>query len=88
MLFEDIILLLMSGAAVFFIGIPIYRFIKVVAPPKRNPLEEAKERLERARLEAEAAKLNKETEKLYNNMYDETLQGEDNETEQQNRRNL
>lgn len=86
MLFEDIILLLMSGAAVFFIGIPIYKFIRVVAPPKRNPLEEAKERLERARLEAEAAKLNKETEKLYNNLYEETLQ-EDNETEKQNRRN-
>jgi hypothetical protein len=85
MLFEDIILLLMSGAAVFFIGIPIFKFIRVIAPPKRNPLEEAKERLELARLEAEAARLNKETEKVIETMYEETLQDEEDETKNNRR---
>lgn len=78
MLFEDILLLLMGGAAIFFIGIPIYRFVKLVVPQKRNPLVEAKERLERARLEAEAARLNKEAEKLYEQIYKESLQDEEN----------
>jgi regulator of protease activity HflC (stomatin/prohibitin superfamily) len=46
MLLEDILILLLGGSAVYFIGIPIYKLIKAIVPPKRNPLEEAKQRLE------------------------------------------
>ncbi len=74
MLFEDILFLLMAAAGVFFIGIPSYKFVKTLVPQKRNPLVDAKEKLEQAKLEVEAAKLNKEAEKLYQGMYEETLQ--------------
>ncbi len=82
MLFEDIILLILLGSGVFLIGIPFYKLVRTFIPQKRNPLAEAKERLEQARLEVEAARLDKEREKLYNKMYDEALQ-EQEETENQ-----
>ncbi len=59
------------GISTLLITIPGYKLFRQIVPPKRNPQEEARERLEQARLEAEAARLNKETEKLYNNMYEE-----------------
>jgi hypothetical protein len=62
-----------------------------VVPKKRNPLAEAKERLEHARLEVEAARLEKERSKLYNTMIEETLQDdeEDEKFQQQiNRRRI
>ena len=77
MLFEDILFLLMLASGVFFIGIPSYKFFKTLVPQKRNPLADAKEKLEQAKLEMEAAKLNKEAEKLYQKMYEETLQDDD-----------
>lgn len=70
---EDILILLIMGSSVFFIGIPALKLINALLPHKRNSLAEAKERLEQARLDAEAAKLNKEAEQLYNEMYEETL---------------
>jgi len=74
MLFEVILMWLTLGAAVFLIGIPVFKLVKAVLPKKeRNPLAEAKVRLEHARLEVEAAKLNKETERLYENLYQEAL---------------
>lgn len=78
-MFEDILTwLLISGAVLFLIIIPIFKFIKAVLPPrKRNPLNEAKERLDQARLEVEAAKLNKQIEKMYEEMYQDTLEDED-----------
>jgi hypothetical protein len=85
MLFEDILLLMLLASGVFLIGVPTYKFVKAVIPKKRNTLLEAKERLEQARLEAEAARLNKEAEKLYEKMYEETLQDEEN-TKQENRK--
>ena len=74
MLFEDILIFLICGAAVFLIGIPLYKIARHLIPKKRNPLAEAKERLEVARLEAEAIKLNKETEHVYDHMYEEALE--------------
>lgn len=81
MLFEDIMFLAMLGAAIFLIGIPIYKFVRAVVPKKRNSLAEAKERLEQARVDVEAARLHKEAEKLYDQMYEEALQ--EDETQNQ-----
>lgn len=84
MLLEDIMLLLILGSGVFLIGIPFFKLIKAVLPKKENPLEDAQEGLEKARLELEAARLNQEIEKLskerehiYEHMYEETLQSEE-----------
>ena len=81
MLFEDIILALLGVSAIFFIGLPLSKLVRRLVPEKRNPLQEARERLEQARLEAEAARLNKEAEKMYENIYEETLQDEENKQE-------
>lgn len=48
-----------------------------MVPSKKDPVVEAKERLEVARAEAEAARLNKETEKVYSHLYEEVLQDEE-----------
>lgn len=78
MWFQDLLLLALLASSIFFIGIPLFKIVKLLIPKKdRNPLEEARNRLERARLESEAAQLNKETEKLYSKMYEEALQHED-----------
>lgn len=76
-------LLLLAGSSVFLIGIPCYRLIKAVLPKERkNPVVDAKERLEQARLELEAARLNKESEKLYEQMYQEALEDDDTNNNQ------
>ena len=74
MLLEDILILLLIGSMIFFIGIPLYKIAKKLMPKKPNPLKDAKVRLEQVRLEVEAAKLNKEAEKLISGMYEETLE--------------
>lgn len=73
MLFQDILILLAFGIGVFFIGIPLYKIVKITLPQKRDPVKEAQIRLEMARKENEAAHLNKEAEKLYETMYEEAL---------------
>jgi len=83
MLLEDIMILLLMGSGIFFIGIPFYKLVRKVVPEKRDPVKEARERLERARLELEAAKVNKEVEKVYDNLYSEVT-----EDETENRRKL
>ena len=83
MLLEDILLFLLIGSGVFLIGIPFFKLIRAVVPNKRNPVQEAKERLEQARLELEAAKVNKEVEKVYENLYSDVT-----EDETENRRKL
>lgn len=86
MLFEDILLLLGLGAGVFFIGIPLYKIVRIILPQKRDPVKEAKQRVEVARADAEAAKLNKEAEKIYEELYSDVL--DDNKTTNENRRKL
>jgi hypothetical protein len=86
MLFEDILMLLALGGSVFFIGIPIWKLIRTIVPPKRDPVAEAKQRLAVAKADAEAAKLNKETEKVYEELYQDVLQ--DDETNENNRRRI
>jgi hypothetical protein len=83
MLFETVLLMLMGFAAVFLIGVPFYKLIKAVIPPKRDPLAEARVRLEQAQLEAEAAKLNKQTERIYQDTYGEVLDEEEETTEKE-----
>jgi hypothetical protein len=77
-MFEDIILLLLGGGAIFYIGIPLAQLIKRLMPTaKKRTLEEAQERLEQAKLDVEAARLNKEAEKIYNHLYEDVLQDDD-----------
>jgi hypothetical protein len=86
LIFENLLLILVIVVGVYFIGIPSYRLYRTVVPPKKDPLKEAKLRLEQARLEAEAAKLNKETEQVYNNLYKDVLDDDSNEEEKHTRR--
>lgn len=88
MLFEDILLLLLFGVAVFFIGIPLVQFVKRLLPvSKKSSLALAKERLEQAHLDAEAAKLNKQTEEIYDHLYEDVLKDDDDvEQEEKHRR--
>jgi len=85
MLFEDILWLVALCSGIFFIGIPSYRLIKAVLPAKKtDPLAEAKVRLEAAKLTVEAAKLDHEAQKLYDHLYEEALQDDENkQTNQQ-----
>lgn len=77
MLLEDILLLLLMGSGVFLIGIPFFKLVKAVVPAaKRDPVKEARERLEQARLELEAAKVNKEVEKVYEDLYSDVTEDE------------
>jgi len=85
MLFEDILLALAASVAIFMIGLPTYKLFRLLSPPKRDPVAEAKERLEKARLEAEAARLEKETEKVYHDLYQDVLE-DDSDSEKHNRR--
>ena len=73
MLFESVLMLIAFGIAVFLIGIPLIKLVKVLVPQKKDPLRDAKVRLEIAHKETEAARLNKETEKLYQEMYDDII---------------
>lgn len=69
----------MLGSAIFFVGIPLAKLVKLMIPVKKDPVAEAKVRLEVARKEAEAARLNKETEKVYSHLYEEVLQEDEEE---------
>ena len=82
MLFENLIILIIAGAVIFMIGIPIYKFIAQILPKKNDPLADAKNSLERARVEVEAAKLHKKAEELYDDLYEETLQNKHNNNKQ------
>lgn len=74
MLFEVILMWIAIFSATFLIGIPLFQLIRAVLPKReKNPLVEAKARLNRAILEAEAAKINKQTDELYDGLYKETL---------------
>lgn len=80
MLIEDILLLIIGGGAVFLLGVPVVQLYNRLFPKKRDSLAEAKQRLEQARMDAEAAQYNKEAEKIYNDLYEETLQEDEDET--------
>lgn len=78
-----LLLLAVLTSGFLIIGIPVYKYVNAVIPKKRNNLVEAQQRLEQARLDAEAARLHKEAEKLYNKMYEEAIQDEDQKDQQE-----
>lgn len=86
MLFEQLLILGLVISSFFMIVLPIYKFISpLVRQKQRNPLKDAKMRLELAKSEFEAAKLNKEAEQYYEQLYKEAL--EDSELEEFNSKN-
>jgi len=89
MLFEDILILLAAASGIFFIGIPVFKLIRALLPaPKKNPLVEAKVRLEEAKLNVEAAKLDKQAQELYDHLYEDVLQDDaDQKTNPQQEKN-
>lgn len=78
---EDLLILIAMGVGVFFIGIPLIKLVKQLTPKRRDPLAEAKEKLEQAKLEVQAAKLNKEAEEVYSHLYEDVLNEEKNENQ-------
>ena len=84
--FEGLIIALMIGAGVFFVGIPLIKIVKMMLPNKKDSVKEATERLEAARAEAQAARLNKEAEKVYSEIYSEILEDDDLEKESDRRK--
>jgi hypothetical protein len=81
LLFVPIVLL-----AVFLIVLPIVKFLRNLTPPKKDPVLEAKMRLEIAQKELEAARLHKEAEKVYDRLYEETLEENEKDSKLRNER--
>ena len=77
MAFEVMLLFLLAVSGIFLIGIPFFKLVKRIVPTRRDPVKEAQDKLMQAKLDAEAARLNKETEKVYQHLYDDLLQDED-----------
>lgn len=84
--FEGLLILLLFGASLLFLGLPLFKLVRLLLPKKTDPVGEAQERLEVAKKEAEAARLNKEAEKVYSQLYAEVL--EDDNNEESNRKKL
>lgn len=81
MLLEDLVMLILAGTSVYFIGIPLFKLLREITPKRRNPVAEAKQRVEQAHLELEAARLNmeaekasKEASKINDHLYEEVLE--------------
>ncbi len=74
MLLEDFLLVVAVGVVLAMIGWPIYRLFHRAPWRRKDPLAEAQERLRVAKLDAETARLNREAEKIYEEMYKETLE--------------
>ena len=74
MLLEDVLLAVAIGIVGLFVAWPLARLFKAVSQRQRDPLAEAQERLRVAKLEAEAARVNREADRIYETLYEETLQ--------------
>lgn len=80
MIFERMLLMALAAAAFFLIILPLYKFLQpILAKANKDPVKEAKVRLEVAKADFEAAKLNKEAEAYYEKIYDEALQDAESE---------
>lgn len=74
MLFEQMLVAALVLAAFFMIILPLYKFFQpYIFKAKKDPIKEAKIRLEVAKSEFEAAKINKEAEEYYEKLYNEAL---------------
>jgi hypothetical protein len=74
MVLEDLLLVVAIGVLLGFVGWPLYLFAHRLSRRKGDPLAEAHERLRIAQVEAETARVNRETERIYDEMYKETLE--------------
>jgi hypothetical protein len=74
MLFEQLLVIFAIFLAIFMIGIPLIKLVRALIPVKKDPLVEAKVRLDVARKEAEAARLNKETDQIYDQICREIVE--------------
>ena len=74
MVAEDLLLIVAVGVVLGFVGWPVYLFAHRLSRRKGDPLADAQERLRIARIEAETARVNRETERIYDEMYKETLE--------------
>jgi len=86
MLFEDAMIFIGVGIIVFLIAIPMWKLFQLLNSKHRDPVKEAKIRLEVAKADAEAAKLNKEAEKVYDDIYHDIMI--DEETTNNDRRRV
>ena len=77
MLLEDILLVAATAIVLWFVGRVVIRIGKALWARRRNPIEEARERLRVAEQETEAAQLNKKADDLYEHLYEETLSEEE-----------
>ena len=73
MLLEDLLLAGAIGLVAAFAVLPLVRAVAGRPWRKRDPLAEARERLRVAKLDAEAARLHREAERIYEDLYRETL---------------
>jgi len=85
MLIEDVIFLLVSLGVIAGVGHTILRFAKSSKHTARSRIEEAKIRLETAKADLEAARLEKEAEKLYETLYKEALEDENEQHKGKNK---
>jgi hypothetical protein len=74
MVLEDLLLVVAIGVVLGFVGWPLYLFAHRLSRRKGDPLAEAQARLRIAQAEAETARVNRETERIYDEMYKETLE--------------
>lgn len=72
-LIEDVIILIIVGMVVFFVGIPIVKAVapRLLAAKKSDPLEDAKLRLNEAKRDLEAARINKHVSEIYDEIVEE-----------------
>lgn len=77
MLLEDLLLAAAIGVVGLFVALPIVRLFKNAPWRKRDPLAEAHERLRVAKIDAEVARVNREADRIYEELYEESLAEED-----------
>jgi heme exporter protein D len=73
MLLEDLLLAVAIGVVGLVVILPVVRLVRGALWRRKDPLAEAHERLRQAKLEAEAARVNREAERIYEQMYEESL---------------
>lgn len=77
--FEGLMILMMLGIGVVFVGLPLYKLGQKLLPSNPNPVKQAKKRLAAAKADLEAVRINHETDRLYDNLYREAIEDENSE---------
>lgn len=79
MLLRTLLLGFAGIAALYFIGVPLWKLVKIYFYQIRDPLKLAQARHERARKESAAADLDKKTEQVYDKMYQDKAPSDETE---------